>query len=245
MNKLVMCFIVCGTCSAQTPTMSAEQIQMRLLHDMKGDAAVTLNPQSHSPHSFFASFELEAPPPQVRPPGDSISVKRLQHKVPKEALQSAARAQKFSRAGEYSRAVVELEAAIRRDPEFVPAQNALGIEYRRCGRLEEAVAAFGRLTHLAPEEWAGHYNLAVTLFQSGDFPGALQSGRRAVQIAPTRPTANLFLGYLLILRKETQKEAVPYLQYAARSRPEARSILRRFSENGDNAGTSRVHVSSQ
>ena len=208
--------------------MSPEQMQLRQLHDMKGDAALTLHPQSHSPHTFFAPFELEEPPPHAGPPGNSISIKQLQHKVPKEALQAAARAQNLSRAGEYSKALVELEAAIRRDPEFVPAQNALGIEYRRCGRLEEAIAAFSSVTQLAPEEWASHFNLGVALFQIGDLPGALQSERRALQLYPAQPDANLFLGYLLILRNETQKEAVPYLEYAARSRPEARSILRRF-----------------
>ena len=164
--------------------MSPDQIQSRLLADMRGDAALDLQSQTDSPNSFFTP---------ARSAGPAISIRQLRHKVPKDALRAAARAKKLSRAGEHAKAVADLEAAIRLDPEFASAQNALGIEYGRCGRLEDAAAAFRRVIDLAPGEWAGHYNLALTMLGSGDLPRAIESARRALQLSPAEPGVKLFL----------------------------------------------------
>jgi len=224
MNRCVVGVLIGWACSAQT-IMSPEQIQAALLRDMRGDTDFDY-PLPDNPHNLIGPFEIRDPWSHERPSGESISIKQLRHKVPKEASRAAVRAEKWSRAGDHSKAAFELEAAIRWDPEFVAAYNALGVEYERCGRLGEAAAVFSQVIQLAPEAWVGHYNLGVAMFQSGDLPGSVQSERRALQLSPGQPTVNLFLGYLLTLRRETQTEAVAYLQYAARWRPEAKQILR-------------------
>ena len=190
---LLTSLAVCWTCQAQTPTMSPSQIQVSLLGDMRGDAALDMRSQSDNPHGFFVPDEFREFRSPARSAGVSISIGQLEHSVPNEALQAAARTQKLSRAGQHSKAIVEFEAAIRLDPEFASAQNALGIEYGRCGRLEDAAAAFKRVIQLAPEEFAGHYNLGLAMFQGGDLPGAFESVRRALQLAPAEPAVNLFL----------------------------------------------------
>ena len=191
--RFLTCLAVCWTSSAQTPPMSPEQIQSQLLGDMRGDAAIDLQSRPDIPHTLFTPARSASP---------AISIGLLRHKVPKPAFRAASRAKNLSRAGEHSKAVVELEAAIRLDPQFVSAQNALGIEYGRCGRLEDAAAAFRRVIELAPGEWAGHYNLALTMLSGGDLPRAIDSARRALQLAPGQTDVKFFLDDLLAANSE-------------------------------------------
>jgi Flp pilus assembly protein TadD len=195
---------------AQSPPAltSPEQVQAVLLGDMRGEAAGDLRsqyPQSHNGDSF-EPFQLLRLHPPTHSPGETISINQLQHKVPKDALQAAGRAKKWSRMGQHSKAAVELEAAIRRDPEFTSAQYALGIEYGRCGRFEEAAAAFRHVTQSAPADWSGHYYLNVAMFRGGELGQAIRSARRAFWLHPTEKSVNLFLGYPLSLRIEPQPE---------------------------------------
>lgn len=193
---VLMCFAVCWTCSAQSTPISLDQVQASLLRSLRGDAALDLQSQAESPHGFPAPVEFHESQRTAPSGGGSISIRQLQHKVPKEALRAASRAHRSSRAGRHSEAILELEAAILRDPEFASAQNALGIEYGRCGRLEDAAAAFHRVIELAPDEWTGHYNLALTMLRSGDPQRAVENARRALQLAPAQPAVNMFLDYL-------------------------------------------------
>ena len=63
---------------------------------------------------------------------------------------------------------------------FADAFDGLGEEYARLGRYGEAEAEFRRFLILDPASWAGHYGLAVILYQTGDLSGAEQSARRAL-----------------------------------------------------------------
>jgi Flp pilus assembly protein TadD len=195
-RSLLAILSICRAVPAQTTTMSPTQIQATLLGDLRGDAALDLQALSDAPQNFLVPVEFHESQTPARPAGGAISIRQLRHRVPKEALRAAGRAQKHSRGGKHSEAIVEFEAAVRLDPEFASARNALGIEYARCGRIEEAVAAFRRVIESAPGEWSGHYNLALMMLQSGDLPGALQRGRRARQLAPAQPAVNLFIGYV-------------------------------------------------
>jgi Flp pilus assembly protein TadD len=61
----------------------------------------------------------------------------------------------------------------------------------------------------------GHYDLGVLLFQAGDYPGAEQSARRALELSKDNAQIHLFLGLLLARRVETRADAAKDLQHAA------------------------------
>lgn len=146
-------------------------------------------------------------PPEAsreRPTGQTISVRQLRHKIPKEARRELDRAIKFSRAGEHEKAATELEAALRRDPDLSSAEDRLGIEYVYLGRREEAEMAFRRTIELEPAWWIGHYNLALILYGKGDVDGAEESLRRALALSSGNPKIRLALGEVLVRRDATR-----------------------------------------
>ena len=228
MNKIVWAAILACHCWAQvepTPWQANE----RLLDDLRGGSAGrTCAPGKGQPQSVCIAGIDTAPPevPRQKPAGEAISVSQLQHRVPKEAAKAFQRAMKFTRAGEHEKAAGELEAALRRDPEFANAENQLGVEYSNLGRWDEAENAFRRSTDIDPASWMGHYNLALTLYGRGDLSGAEQSARRALALSSENPRMHLLLGEVLVLREQTRAEGLTELQFAARTLSDARWVLR-------------------
>ena len=220
MKRWVLGVCIGWCCWAQAPVTTAEQAQASVMRDLRGEAeSRALEPgRSDDP---FAAFDMI----QSRPSGETVSVERLRHTVPKRARRLAAHAEKLSRAGEDAKAAKELEAAVREDPGFTEAYSRLGIEYAALQRLNAATVAFERVTELEPDAWSARSNLGVMRFRSGDLAGAVREERRALELAPTAPQVNLFLGYLLCLRAEMRPEALPYLRYAARTIPVARELV--------------------
>lgn len=227
MKTIFWVAIVSCHCWAQAdvPTVNREYLE-----DLRGGSVVrTCTPGKDQPRVVCATdIDGMAPPAitQKRPTGETISVRQLQHKVPKEAAKAFQRAFKLSGAGEHQKAAAELEAALRRDPEFTAAENQLGVEYSYLGRWEDAELAFHRVTDIEPAFWMGHYNLALILYSRGDRPGAEQSARRALALSSENPRIHLLLGELLVMRNETRAEGLTELNFAARTLSDARWVLR-------------------
>jgi len=127
-----------------------------------------------------APFDLPPSGTRQTAAGQTISVRQLQHKIPKGVDRAFQHALKLSRAGKHVSAADDLETVVQREPEFSRAVNQLGIEYAFLGRWEDAEAAFRRVLALEPSSWNAHYNLALILFGRGDLDGAEKSTRRAL-----------------------------------------------------------------
>lgn len=208
------------TCAAwaQPPVQTPEQVEALLERDLRGSAFRTAGPDP----SWEASI--------ARPAAEAFSVSKALHHPPKEARRALARAGKLRRTSHHAEAVSELEAATQLDPLFGDAYQWLGVEYAETGRLAEAVASFRRLLELEPDNWRAHYNLGLSLLRSGQYAEAETRARRALRLAPTDPRVNLLFGCALAARPETRSQAAPYVQFAARTMPEARRLLRQLNE---------------
>ena len=214
------------TCLAQAPSKTPAQVEAALEADLKGDGARPAIAETESSHRFPQfPVDIQPPAPPTRPSGQSVSVTELQHRVPKKARQSLARALKLSKAGDHPHAAAELETAVLRDPEFADAYNQLGVEYGHLGRFDEAAAALRRSIEVDPASWGAHYNLAVVLIRTGDLAEAGRSLRRALGHAPENARAHWLLGRLLYQNGETRTEALQHLEFAARTLREARDFL--------------------
>jgi tetratricopeptide (TPR) repeat protein len=99
---------------------------------------------------------------------------------------------------------------------------------RALRRLDEADAELRRSIELDPADWAARYDLAVVLYQKGNFAAAEASLRRALQLSATSAPAHLLLGLLLGHRTETRLEALEHLRYAARTMVQAQQLLHIF-----------------
>ena len=78
-------------------------------------------------------------------------------RVDREALLDSGRA--HIEAGEYDKAIRDLEAAAGQAPEDSDAHFLLGQAYNQSGQLSEAAEAFRKVLALDPESAAAHHNL--------------------------------------------------------------------------------------
>lgn len=228
--KTIFCAVIVSChCWAQADVPTANR---QYLEDLRGDTTIrrcTPTPGKGQLQVFCGADNDGIVTPEIRrqkPTGETISVKQLQHKIPKEAVKEFQRALQLSRAGEHEKAAAGLEAALRRDPEFASAENQLGVEYSYLERWEDAELAFRRVTDIEPASWMGHYNLALILYSRGDMPEAEQYTRRALALSNESPRIHLLLGELLVMRKETRAEGLTELRFAARTMSDARWVLR-------------------
>jgi len=210
---------------AQTPPPTPAQVETAIEAVMRGDfdrstAQAAARPPSQTP------VEIQPPRPVERPTGQTISVARLRHSIPREARKAFERAVKLSRKGDHTAAAAELKTAISRDSEYAAAHGQLGVEYGQLGRLREAEAQLRRALERDPDSWSSHYNLGLVLFRAGDLPEAERSLRRALDLSPDNLWAHLFLGYLLYQSEKTRADGLRHVEAAARSLKLAWQFLR-------------------
>ena len=74
--------------------------------------------------------------------------------------------------GEYDRAITDLEAHIRADPESADAFNWLGYANRKLGRLDAAERAYAEALRLDPDHKGAHEYAGELALLRGDLAGA-------------------------------------------------------------------------
>ena len=202
---------------AQPPVKTPAELVAELGSDLRGTPESPFPPESDP-------LLGRTPGPQ-RPTGESVSVARLRHKVPKQARKALERAMRFSDKGDHARAAEELESAILRDPGFADSYAQLGVEYGYLKRFGEAETALRHSLELDPDSWRAQYDLALILSQTGNFTEAEERVRRALRESSESPHAHMLLGYLLYQHAATRADGLQHLQYAARTLPVARDLL--------------------
>jgi Flp pilus assembly protein TadD len=158
-------------------------------------------------------------------PGGVVSVKRLQHKVPKQARKHFNKAQDKSRGGDHEGALKELLLAIEIDPEYTEAWNNLGARYIYLGQTKAALNAFNHAVELDPTSAAVQSNVAMVLLLLGDSPNAELAARRALESDPSLLRARYMLGLSLHSQHRFTEEAKEQLRRVQDLFPNARLAL--------------------
>lgn len=110
------------------------------------------------------------------------------------------------------------EQAASRSGHFLP-MLALGAEYQRAGRMDEALATFEQAARVAPNEPLPKTQYAEALAARGEVDRAMELAREALELNPRfHPAANL-LG-LLFQRKGEFAAALACFEEAARLAPD-------------------------
>ena len=86
--------------------------------------------------------------------------------------------------GRLQEAFPYLEAAVRIDPDSVPAHTDLGSALAKSGRLPEAIAQFQEAILLAPDAPIPHNNLGSALTEAGRLPEAIAEFQTALRLDP-------------------------------------------------------------
>lgn len=143
-------------------------------HTQPGDAETGLAVAPDWPH---------AGAPQ-RPIAGVVSLKELEHPIPKKARRAAYRAQKLSKKHKTAQAIAALQEAIRIYPPYRDAHCNLGVQYAREGRMDQARAEFEQALKIGPPAALIYTDLALTFDQAGNLGQAVFYARKALDLDP-------------------------------------------------------------
>ncbi len=158
---------------------------------------------------------------EQRPPFGVVSVRQLEHKVPRKAQREYDRSEKARRHNDVRGAIAHLEKAVKIDPEFVAARNNLGANYLLVGKADAAVVQLQECVNLDPHNYMPESNLALALMIQKKFEDAERSARRGVSLDHTGTRTRLILAMSLLMQDKFTPEAMEMLKRAARDYPQA------------------------
>lgn len=142
------------------------------------------------------SFVLHLPEEKMnRPASGAVSLRELQHPIPKQAIRAAMEAARYSEAHDTAKAIAKLEEAIRIAPTFRDAHANLGVQYARAGRMDESVAQFQAALAAGPANALIYDNLSLALLTMKQFRDGEEFARKALALEPGNATAQRLLSY--------------------------------------------------
>ncbi len=161
---------------------------------------------------------------QTAAPAGGISLSRLQHRVPKDALKAFRRAARMVNDGKREAAIPLLEMAVREDPQFFEARLYLGTAHFVKQEWAEANQEFAEAAKLDPSSVTALTNLAATQWELHDLPGAERSAQIALRLDPTSVRANYCLGLTWAAEHRYGDETLAHLTLAHPQYPHSRIV---------------------
>ena len=130
---------------------------------------------------------------------------------------------------EYERAIGELEAAAKLNPELPRLQYSVGLAYLKLGRNKEAIACFEKELRRTPRDFSTLYFLAYLHEADGDLDAARARLDLALRQEPQSPEANALLGKILVKQNKPADALAPLESAVAKDPvdPDKRYLLAR------------------
>lgn len=136
--------------------------------------------------------------PAVRAPiAGVVSLRELEHPIPRKALREAYQGQKLADAHKTAESIARYEKAVRIDPQYRDARVDLGVEYARAGRMADAREQFQKALEIGPPVPAIYFDLALAALDSHEYGDAGKLARKALELAPEHQGAKAVLEYAL------------------------------------------------
>jgi tetratricopeptide (TPR) repeat protein len=90
----------------------------------------------------------------------------------------------FLRKGDFDRALIQLNAAMEFDENYMPAYLNAGYVYQAMELWDEALEHFQQVTELAPDDYRGYFNMGVCFTNIGKYELALETYNTAKLLRP-------------------------------------------------------------
>jgi tetratricopeptide (TPR) repeat protein len=132
------------------------------------------------------------------------------------------------------------EKAISVDPKFVKAYTAIAKSYSATDENDKAKAMFTKALVLAPNDAGVWYEYGAAQARAKDFPGAIQSLNRALDLAPDNKNVQKLIGFTLA-RGGRYEDALNAL-VKCMPEPEARYNLARMMQHNNQGDASQVQL---
>jgi cytochrome c-type biogenesis protein CcmH/NrfG len=139
--------------------------------------------------------------------------------VSRKALRAFDQAAKESASGSPEKAIVELQRAIREQPDYFEAHNNLGVQYQKLRQWDQAIQSYRRAIELRPNSSKAYVNLAAVLLERAEIQPATDTLEAARKVAPGSVQVHTLLGELYF-RKHDYVKAQECLETATRLSPQ-------------------------
>jgi arylsulfatase A-like enzyme/Flp pilus assembly protein TadD len=117
-----------------------------------------------------------------------------------------------SQHGEYQSSREKLTAALKSEPDSVPAHYLLGLNYFRLHEFPRAVEEFRRVLQLSPDYALAAFQLGLSYAHAGDFDHAIQTLKRALDLDSTNYSAAYNLGTAYLKKQMIPEAAAAFRQ---------------------------------
>ena len=113
--------------------------------------------------------------------------------------------------GNYPKAIQYLEEAVKANPNYAPAYNALGLAYRETNpNLKEVAWYFKTAVDIDPNYVEAYDNLGKAYYGMGQFDKAEFYCKKALEISPDYGSSQFSLAWIYLLGKSRPGDAVYY-----------------------------------
>jgi tetratricopeptide (TPR) repeat protein len=129
----------------------------------------------------------------ARPISGIVSLRELEHPIPKKALREAYEGQQLAHDHDFAKAIAKFEKAIQIDPTYRDAHLNLGVQYARVGRTAEAHAEFQKALDIGPPAAPIYANLALISIALGRLPEAETFAHEALKLDANNSAAQRVL----------------------------------------------------
>jgi len=126
--------------------------------------------------------------------------------------------------GDYKKAIIFLEKAIKINPNYADAHNNLGVLAIKVGNIHKAKKCHEKAIEIDPYHSDSYCNLGLILKDLGELQKAKKCYEKAIEIDPNHPEAYGNLGHLLYETDDPQK-AITYFKKSIEIKPGNSNVL--------------------
>lgn len=174
-----------------------------------------------------AHQQILIPLTSVRPPSvAAVSLRRLQHQVPKAARKLMEQAEKLFRDGKKFEAYEKLQAAVAIDPEFFEALANLGALDLVANEPAKAIDHLAKALAIEPAASLVAANLSAAHLLLNHLPEAEAAARQSIRGNPNFGRSRYLLAVCLLKQDRVTPEAFHQLEQASRDFPAAQDLLK-------------------
>jgi len=171
-----------------------------------------------------------------------ISLAELKHKVPRNALNEAKKADQALERQDTQSLIEHLEKTVALDPEFIAARRNLAHAFFSTRQFDRAIDAYKELLLLDPHAEVGYLGLSASYMSLRRAKEAEMPARQALHLDPGDELAHYLLGCSLAAQDKDGAEALSHLARSCRSFPASQLIAARLLARAGRKDEAKIRV---